>query len=402
MNGKRIVITGMGIVSPLGNDISTFWDNLYQGKNGVKVIDYFDELHFDNRLYGLVDNHEFKQSLNTRELVLGRSSAFCVEATRQALADADVFTSTNNVENIGVCLGTTLGDNDLLEKFGIFCGERNDLEQSYSYHSIGSPAQNIARYFRLHGPNITVSTACSSSAYSLTTSCDLIINDMVPIIICGGVESLSTVVQANFIRLNALDSEKIRPFDKQRSGTLLAEGAGILIVESLDNAKYRNTSILGEITGVGLSCDGYHESAPDPTRKQIVRAMQEAIKDAGLTPGDIDCICAHGTGTKLNDYNETEAIKTVFGNFAYETPVTSIKSMLGHSAGAAFCMQAVAACLMIKHSTIVPTINYENKDDECDLDYCVNYSRECTVENVLINSYGFGGNNASIIISKYV
>jgi 3-oxoacyl-[acyl-carrier-protein] synthase II len=219
--------------------------------------------------------------------------------------------------------------------------------------------------------------------------------------VVGGVEGVSLPGHGNFIRINALDPVKIRPFDRERKGTLIGEGAGIMVLETLESAVSRGVSILGEVKGVGISCDGYHESAPDPTCCQIINALHRAVEDASLSLNSIECISAHGTGTIPNDKFETKAIKEFFGETARDISITANKSMLGHGIGSACAASVIAAVLMIKNNLVVPTINYENPDPECDLDYTVNKARKRELNNVMVNSYGFGGNNSSVIISRF-
>jgi len=406
MNGniddKRMAIIGMGVVSPIGSGTDEYWSHLLNGTYGIRKTEIYDEQVYSKRLFGEIRDFDHN-TFNKEGLNIGRASAFGLEATRQAFEQAGFLVdSSQDANEIGVCVGTILGDNLTREETYLkHGGDGACTEAPFSFSPISSTSQNIAKCFHLSGPNSTICTACSSSAYALSNSCEMIRNGLAPMMVTGGVECFSYIGQANFIQIHALDPELIRPFDKNRMGTLLGEGAGIIIIEPLVQALKRGATILAEVTGIGLSCDAYHESAPEPSGQQLMRAMHQALSEASLSPGDIDCICAHGTGTVYNDSIETKAIKEVFKDHAKKIPITAIKSMLGHSLGAAFVMQIIAAVLMMKNSTVVPTINYKTQDEECDLDYTVNAARKKELKNVMINSYAFGGNNASVIVSQY-
>ncbi|MDR1066362.1 MAG: beta-ketoacyl-[acyl-carrier-protein] synthase family protein [Clostridiales bacterium] len=396
-NDKRMAIVGMGVVSPIGSGLNEYWSHLLNGTYGIGITDFFDERMYSQRLYGEIKDFDF-DSFKKEGVNIGRASAFGLEAARQAFEQAGL--PVDSSQDAGVCVGTILADNITGEEIFINHGE-DRLKAPFSFSPVPLASQNIAKWFHLSGPNSTICTACSSSAYALANSCEMIRNGIAPMMVTGGVESVSYIGQANFMQLHALDSEIIRPFDKDRRGTLLGEGSGIIIIEPLDRALARGATILAEVTGIGLSCDGYHESAPDPSGRQTMRAMRHALSEASLSPKDIDCVCAHGTGTIYNDSIETKAIKEVFKDHAQKVSITAIKSMIGHSVGAAFSMQIVASVLMMRNSTVVPTINYQTPDTECDLDYTVNAARKKEIRNVMINSYAFGGNNASVIISQY-
>lgn len=397
---KRIVITGMGVVSPIGNGVDRFWKGLTEGKYGIDEVPCLDEKIFSKRLYGFIQNFDFKDFSEFKGII-GRASAFGIEATREALSQAKLLEADKTTLNkVGVIIGSLAGENGLREQAWIKYGWNSDIRRPFNFSTMPLISHNIARWFGLRGPNSTISTACSSSAYAIASACEMIRNDYAPIMVVGGVESLTLVGQGNFIRINALDSEKIRPFDRKRQGTLLGEGAGIMVIESLESAISRGVSILAEVKGIGLSCDGHHESAPDPSGRQIINATQRALSNASLSIEAIDCISVHGTGTVYNDRLETEIIKTVFGEKARDISITANKSMLGHGVGAACAMAIVAAVLMMENGLVVPTINFENWDPECDLDYTVNTPHKRELRNVMVDSYAFGGNNATVIISR--
>lgn len=396
---KRIVITGMGVVSPIGNGVDKFWEGLAEGKYGIGEVALLDEKLFSKRRYGLIRNFDF-EAFSKCKGVIGRASSFGIEATREALAQAGLLEDKAVLNKAGVIIGSLAGENGLREQELLTYGWNANKKRPFNFFTMPLISHNIAGWFGLRGPNSTISTACSSSAYAVASACEMIRNGYAPIMVAGGVESITLVGQGNFIRINALDSEKIRPFDRNRQGTLLGEGAGIVVLESLESAISRGASILAEIKGIGLSCDGHHESAPEPGGQQIINATRRALTNASLHTEDIDCISVHGTGTVYNDRLETEIIKTVFGEKAGDISITANKSMLGHGVGAACAMAMVAAILMMENGLVVPTINYENRDPECDLDYTVNRPRKRDLRNVMINSYAFGGNNAAVIISR--
>lgn len=401
MRRKQIVITGMGIVSPVGIGIDQFWKGLTEGKYGIEESSFFDEKLFSKRLYGVIKNFDFTPFSGYSDRI-GRASAFGIEAAREALWQAKLQDSDDLILNkTGVAIGSLEGENGLREEAWIKYGWNPDLKRPFTFFTAPLVSHNIARWFRFTGPNSTISTACSSAAYAIVDACEILRNNLASVMVVGGVESISLTGQGNFIRINALDPEKIRPFDKKRKGTIIGEGAGIMVLESLESAVSRGVPILAEVKGVGVSCDGYHESAPDPSCRQMINAMRRALEDASLSLESINCISAHGTGTYQNDRLETKAIKDLFGETSRNISITANKSMLGHGVGAACAMAVIAAVLIIKNNLVVPTINYEHQDPECDLDYTVNTVRRREVNNVMVNSYGFGGNNGSVIISRF-
>lgn len=401
MKRMRIVITGMGIVSPVGNGVENFWQSLAAGKSGIEESSLFDARLFSHRLYGLIKDFDFTPFVDSRGKI-GRASAFGIEATREALCQSGLSANDQAAyTKTGVSIGSLAGEVALREEVWLEHGYNPELERVFTLFTAPLVSQNIARWFRLKGPNSTMSTACSSAAYAVAEACEILRNNLASVMVVGGVESVSLPGHGNFIRINALDPQKVRPFDKERKGTIIGEGAGIMVLEPLESAVARGVPILAEVKGVGISCDGYHESAPDPTCRQMMNAMRRAIEDASLPLESIDCISAHGTGTIPNDRLETKAIKDLFGEKAKNISITANKSMLGHGIGSACAASAIAAVQMINNNLVVPTINYEHPDPECDLDYTINTARSRELNNVMVNSYGFGGNNGSVIISRF-
>lgn len=391
---KRIVITGMGLLSPLGYGIKNNWEAMKSGKYGINETELLDEKLYSERLYGVIDHFDFAPFLAYSDTI-GRSSAFGITAAKEALEQAALLQDQKCPQKIGVVVGSLTGENSLRELPLAKTKNKNPL----FYNPLIS--QNIANWFGLVGPNSTTSTACSSSGYAVAYASQIIEHDLSDIMLVGGVESIALTGQAVFISVKGIDSERIRPFDKNRQGTIFAEGAAFLVIESLDSAKSRGASILAEVKGIGKSCDGYNETAPDPEGFQILNAMKRAIEQSSLLPNDIDCISVHGTGTFLNDKTETKAIKNLFGEYAENLSLTSVKSMFGHGVGSACNEQIIGAVHMLNHSLVTPTINFECADPECDLDYTFNIPRKRDMDNILINSNGFGGNNISLVISKF-
>ena len=396
---KKVVITGMGVVSPVGNGLKDFWEGLKTGTYGIAESNFFPPEMFSKRLYGSIKNFDFRPYRDFKHRI-GRASAFAITAAEEALKQAGLQDDNRANKRMGVVIGTLAGENAIRET-PLLRNQKYAIQKGY-YPFFLTPlvSQNVARWFSITGPNSTISTACSSSGYALEHGCRIIENGLADIVIIGGVESFSAAGQGTFIRINSLDSEKIRPFDKNRKGTIIGEGAGVLIIESEESAQNRGADIFAVVKGIGLSCDGYHESAPEPEGLQIINAMKRALEEASLLPEEIDCISVHGTGTIYNDKVETKVIKVVFAHKAKSLSLTAIKSMLGHGVGAACSVAVIGAVMMMENNLVVPTINYQDKDPDCDLDYTVNKSRSSNLKNVMINSYGFGGNNISIIVSK--
>lgn len=408
----RVVITGMGAVTALG-DSRELWDSLVAGRSGVKRIETIPVDHVPVKIAGEVRNFDPGKYIEHKEARrMGRASQFAVVAAHRAAADAgyDVEKLEAESERIGVAVGTTLGSHEL------------STNATYNYRSSGyrkpnpltlvnalpnMPAHYVSRFFRALGPLLTPSTACAAGTQALGHGFDWIRQGRTDVVLAGGVEAiLQDYTIAGFDAMTALTTEyndapekASRPFDANRSGFVMGEGCAIFVIESLEHALKRGARIYAEILGYASSSDGYHVAALDPSGQGAMRAMRWALQEARVTPEDIDYINAHGTSTPSNDSMETWAIKTVFGEHAYNIPVSSTKSMLGHTFGASGAIEAIACVMSLVHKVLHPTINYEQPDPACDLDYVPNVAREVErVRTVLSNSFGLGGQNASIVL----
>jgi 3-oxoacyl-[acyl-carrier-protein] synthase II len=400
---KRVVVTGLGVISSIGIGWQDFWQNLLNGKSGISPVSSFDtSSHFTHK-GGEVKNFNPEDFISAEELkTLSRASYFGISAAGLALKDAGLLPETLSTMTVGACIGTTMGSVQTVEILNelMITQQQKDIHQDFicriPTHS--TPAC-IARYFGLQGPNMMFSTACAAGNYAIGYGSDLIKNGRADMILAGGSDPFSKVAFTGFNQLSAVAPEECRPFDKNRKGMMVAEGAGILVLELLESALKRKAGIYAEILGYGLSCDAGHMTMPSV--KGVSECMIKAMKNAGIKPKDVDYISAHGTGTTANDRTECAAIKDVFGDGYKEIPVSSIKSMLGHTMGAASALEAVACALIVKNNILPPTINFETPDSECDIDCVPNQARKHTVNIALNNSYAFGGNNASIVIRKY-
>ena len=413
MEKKRIVITGMGVVSPIGVGCGDFVNALKDGKSGASFIDTFDTTDFNVKFAGLVKNFKAEDYMDKKNA--RRSSRFIqlgVAATKMAIQDSGLNFEKEDKSRIGCITGTGMGGMDILER------EHTTLI-SKGPHRVSPflipmlianmlPGE-IAIEYGITGTNYTVTSACASSNHAMGDSLRLLRCGDADVIITGGTESAVTPIGvAGFCSLKALsirnDDIKTasRPFDKNRDGFMIGEGAGILVFETLEHALKRGAKIYAEVLGYGASDDAYLMTAPDPEAKGAISAIEKAILDAGISKDDIDYINAHGTSTHLNDLGETIAIKKVFGNKAYKIPINSTKSMTGHLLGAAGAVEAIATVLCMKEGFIHPTINYETPDSECDLDYVPNKARQQQINCGLSNSLGFGGHNAAIVFKNYV
>ena len=399
---KRVVVTGLGIVSSIGIGIEEFWPNLLAGKSGITEVSTFDTAEYEIKLGGEVKNFISKNFLNkSQDKEFGRASQFAIAATKLAGSDANISIDEIKASRMGIIIGTTMGEGGMIEqidKHWTALGEEDVWGLTISKYPSNSIANNVNRALGLVGTSWVMPTACAAGNYSIGLGYDLIKTGHFNRAIVGGADPFSRIGFTGFGRLYAMSPDKCRPFDKNRKGMMVGEGAGILILEEYEYAIQRNAKIYAEILGYGLSCDAHHMTSPQV--EGVSKVMQKAIKNSGIKKIDIDYICAHGTGTPANDKTETEAIKHVFGKKAYDVPVSSIKSILGHTMGAASAIEAIACCLSLRDHEIPPTINYETLDEECDLDYVPNEAREKTLNIVLNNSFAFGGNNACVVLGR--
>jgi 3-oxoacyl-[acyl-carrier-protein] synthase II len=400
---RRVVITGLGVVSSIGIGWQEFWDSLLKGKSGISPVTSFDTANHFTQNGGEVKNFNPADFIPEEQLpLLSRSSQFALAAARLALNDSGLI--LNNLSNgkIGVCIGTTMGSPQTVEIINesIISHKRTDIADKLFYQvPTHTTPSAIASEFGALGSNYMFSTACSAGNYAIGYGVDLIKMGRADIVFAGGADPFSKVAFTGFNQLSAVAPEKCQPFDKNRKGMMVAEGAGVLVLESLDNALERNATIYGEILGYGLSCDANHMTLPSV--EGVSHCMFNAMMEAGIAKEDVDYISAHGTGTIANDRNECAAIREVFGSISKNVPVSSIKSMLGHAMGAASALEAITCALVVKNDIIPPTINYETPDPECDIDCVPNSARKKAVNIALNNSYAFGGNNASLVIRKY-
>jgi 3-oxoacyl-[acyl-carrier-protein] synthase II len=412
-NNTRVVITGLGAVSPLGISVSTLWDGLLHGKSGVRKITAFDASDFPCQIAGEIPDFEPNQYLD-RKLArrIPRSSQIALVAAMEAIADAGLPEQMSQPERAGVVFGTAIGGLDRLDE-GIQTLRNEGLTRVNPFVlPTGIPnlaAFLIAEQFQCLGANTTVATACATGTQVLGEATEFIRRGVVDLVVAGGTEA---VIQdfsiAGFLAMRALplnyndNPEKAsRPFDAKREGFVFSEGSGVLVLESERHALARGARIHAEVIGHASSADGYHMAAPDPEGKGPARAMKWALEDGNVKPNEVDYINAHGSSTPLNGVTETKAIKAVFGEDAREIPISSTKSMLGHAMGASGALEAIILTLSIKNSVIPPTINYEYPDPECDLDYVPNHPRRANINVALSNSFGLGGQNACLIVRKY-
>lgn len=409
---ERVVVTGMGAVTPLGNTVAEFWKNLWQAKSGIKRITRIDIKDVPTQIAGEVKNFQPELYLDRKEMRrMDRFSQFAIAGTKMALEDARVDLGVVPSERMGVIIGSGIGGMETLEEqieIRLAKGSRRVSPFFIPMMISNMAAGQISIFCGATGPNYTVVTACASATHAIGEAFRLIQRGDADLIISGGCEApITKMAYAGFCAMRALSTynevpEKAsRPFDRNRDGFVMSEGAGILVLESLTSALSRKAPIYAEILGYGATADAYHITAPAPGGKGAAKAMSLALKDANLAPEKIDYINAHGTSTEFNDKMETAAIKTVFGQHAYRLAVSSTKSMTGHLLGAAGGVEAIATVLALQHDLVPPTINYEEPDPECDLDYVPNQAREMPVQYALSNSLGFGGHNASLLFAKF-
>jgi 3-oxoacyl-[acyl-carrier-protein] synthase II len=409
---RRVVITGMGLITPLGLGIEPFWDGLLQGRRVIGPITQFDASQLSTRIAAEVkefDPTQFMERKDARRT--SRFIQFAVAATRMALDDAGWQITPDNAEQVGVLIGSGIGGIDLLESQMRVLIEQGPerITPFLAPMMIADMASGfVSITFGAKGPNLCVVTACSTGADALGQAMRLIQRGEAEVMIAGGSEAaIVPIGVAAFCAARAMSTRNeepgraSRPFDAERDGFVMGEGVGVLILESLEHAKARGARIYAELLGYGMSADAYHITQPDPEGDGALRCMRNAIRDAGLQPTDIHYINAHGTSTRYNDAKETLAIKRLFGDYAYQLPVSSSKSVIGHLLGAAGAVEAAATILAIQHQILPPTINYEYPDPECDLDYVPNEPRPAQLRYAMSNSFGFGGHNTALVFGRY-
>jgi 3-oxoacyl-[acyl-carrier-protein] synthase II len=408
----RVVITGMGAMTPLGESVAEFWDGLAAGRSGVGPMRLADPTDYPCQVSGEVSDFDPERYMEKREARrMARFSQLALAAAQEAFRDAGITEGSVNGERMGVVLGNGNGGFPTIEENMRTLVDRGGMRMSPFFFPMILPnmaAANLSRMFGAFGPSSTIVTACAASTQSIGEAAEIIKRGAADIMITGGTEAgISQMGLGGFAVMRALTTQNdeptraSKPFDAGRDGFVPSEGAGILVIESLEHALRRGSKILAEIQGYATSSDGHHQFQPDDDGAGAARAIRWALADAGVGPDEIDYISAHGTSTPMNDAAETAAIKRVFGDAAYQVPISSAKSMIGHALGAAGGMEAVACVQTIRTGTMHPTINYTRPDPACDLDYVPNVAREKDVRLVLSNSFGFGGQNACLVFARY-
>ncbi len=409
---KRVVVTGMGALTPLGNSVGEYWDGLVNGRSGITRVTRFDPDDYASQIGGEVKGFDPKDYMDRKEAKrMDRFAQFGVAAAVQGLEDAGLKVSDLTPERVGVYLGSGIGGMETLIEHHNVLNQRGPARISPFFvpMMIGNMAAGqIALAVGAQGPNATIVTACASASHAIGEAMRVIQRGEADLVLTGGTEAaIVPLAYAGFCAMRALSCRNdeperaSRPFDRDRDGFVMAEGAGILVLESLDSALNRGARIYAEMVGYGSTCDAYHIAAPAPGGEGGARSMALAMKDAGLTPWDIDYINTHGTSTPAGDVGETQAIKAVFGDAVKGVSVSSTKSMTGHLLGAAGAVEMIAAIKAVTDDIVPPTINLENQDPECDLDYTPNEARKRQVRAVLSNSFGFGGQNATLVVKEY-
>lgn len=402
---KRIVITGLGFITSIGIGRETFWSALLAGKSGVDEITCFDTS--EHRVHRGCEVRDFRPEDHlSRPLPegIGKGSAMAVAASAMALEDARLDPDVLEPTRVGVSIGTTTGENQIVEEVNLLRHGGQEDRVSTALDRILPcsviPA-HVASYYGFQGPTLLIPTACAAGNYAIGYGLDLIRLGRADVMVCGGSDPFSKVAFTGFARLGAVTPDICRPFDKDRKGMLVSEGAGILVLEPLESALGRGARIYAEVLGYGLTCDGYHMTTPHPDGVGVSAAIEAALRDAGVRPDSVDYISAHGTGTPTNDVAETIAIKRVFGDHAGRLMVSSIKSMIGHAMGAASAIEA-GVCAMALHEGIAPpTMNYETPDPECDLDVVPNEPRRAKLTVALNHGFAFGGNNSCLVLRRW-
>ena len=402
---RRVVITGLGLITPIGSGWRTFWEALLEGRSGIGPVTYFDTSELPVHIGAEVKGFSPEPYVRRQPVEnLGRSSQLAVAAARMALEDSRLDLGSLDRRRAGVSMGTTSGEPYFVERY-------NDIRKAEGLDAIPGEMlpkypcsvipTNVAIEFDLHGPCLMIPTACAAGNYAIGYAFDLIRLGRVDAMLAGGADAFSRITYMGFARLGAIARERCQPFDKNRKGMVPGEGAAVLVLEAEEAAIARGATIYAEVLGYGISCDAYHMTAAHPQGEGAVRAMAMALRESKIGVEDVDYISAHGTGTPTNDRVESIAVRTLFQDRAPKVPMSSIKSMIGHTMGAASAIEAAACALALDTGMIPPTINYEEPDPECDLDYVPNQARRTNPRVALNNAYAFGGNNASLCLARF-
>lgn len=409
---RRVVVTGLGLVTPLGTGVDKTWHNLCAGRSGVGLITRFDASESEVKIAAEVRDFQVEDFIDKKTAKhLEHFVQYAVAAAKMALDDAGLVVTPANETRIGSITGCGLGGLPTIEKYHQILLERGAKKITPFFIPMVIPnmgAGQISIIFKLKGPNLSVTTACAAGTHAVGEAYRSIQRGDCDAAVTGGSESvICPMAVGGFHAMKALSTRNdeperaSRPFDRDRDGFIIGEGGGILVLEELEHAKARNAKIYAEVVGYGLSGDGYHIAAPPEDGEGAVRCMRMALETAGLKPEDIDYVNAHGTSTPLNDQGETRALKAVFGDHAYKFAVSSTKSMTGHLLGGAGGIEAVFTALAIFHQTAPPTINLDNPSSECDLDYVPKVARKMPIRAAISNSFGFGGTNAVLVMKRY-
>ena len=398
---KRVVITGLGVVSSIGIGWQEFWESLLKGRSGISPVSSFDTTNHFTHNGGEVKMFQPEQFIEPGRLkTMSRATQLGLAAARLAIDDSHLSRGESSELKIGTCIGVTSGAIQVIEHIDNKLVKGEKIEQDLSCQlPVHSTPSSIAKELNLDGPNYIFSTACAAGNYAIGYGYDLIRLNRADIMLAGGSDPFSRISFTGFNQFSAVAPEKCQPFDKNRKGMMVAEGSAVLVLETMEHAIRRNANIYAEILGYGLSCDAQHMT--QPSVEGVSQCMIKAMHESGIGKEDVDYISAHGTGTTANDRTECAAIRNVFGPLYKKIPVSSIKSMLGHTMGAASAIEALTCALAIKYNMIPPTINFETPDPECDIDCVPNQARRHIVNIAMNNSYAFGGNNASLILKKY-
>jgi 3-oxoacyl-[acyl-carrier-protein] synthase II len=406
MKEQRVVITGIGLITPIGTGVEKFWNAALAATNGVRPITSFDTAEFKTKTGGEVVDFDASAWLTPVQIrSMGRGSQMAVAAAKMAVQESGINLSALDPYRIAVSVGTTMGEPQILEQAIVAKYKASSLDAVPAdlprQYPCGVIPANIARALGARGSVIIIPTACAAGNYAIGYAYDLIQLGRADVVVCGGSDPFSRIAFTGFNRLLATAENTVRPFSKNRDGMAVAEGAGMLVIESLEHAARRGAAVHAEILGYGLACDAHKMTIPDPEGSGGILAFKRAFVNARISADQVDYINAHGTGTGENDKVETLICKTVLGDRAGKVPISSIKSMLGHTMGAASAIEAAASALMIKNKTILPTANYQEPDPECDLDYVPNTPRKADLNIVISNAYAFGGNTSSLVLGKF-
>jgi len=412
MSNRRVVVTGLGLVTPLGNDVSTTWEAILAGKSGIRPITHFDISEFSVRFGGTIVDFDITEYISQKDArKMDPFIHYGMAAGIQAIRDSGLETTDENAERIGVAIGAGIGGIYTIENnYDAFLkkGPRKISPFFVPSAIINMVAGNLSIMFGYKGPNISIVSACSTGAHNIADAVRMIQFGTVDAMLAGGAEYATTPIGiGGFAAARALSTRNdepelaSRPWEKDRDGFVLGDGAGVMMVEELEHAKARGAKIYAEIVGVAMNSDAYHMTSPSPNGQGAGRCMELALMDAGINKEEVDYINAHGTSTPAGDVAETNGIKGAFGDHAYKLAVSSTKSMIGHLLGAAGGVEAILSTLAVQDQVAPPTINHDNPDPECDLDYVPNSAREMKIDVALSNSFGFGGTNGTLVFKRF-